>query len=359
MEITKKDVNKIKRLSKDPKIHNKLLNTIAPTIKGYYDVKEAILLSLFMGSDKQLEDGTNIRRGINILIIHDPSTGMKTLLKNAEELSVPNKLKTVYDINEVKESVLLELLDSDDSFIALGAPIYGRFDKYKILIEQVGLHQNILSKFDLIFLIEDKPDRDEDTLLADHILSNYNSISIRDRFDVDFFKKYLTYSNIFYNPSLGDDANEVLKEFYVATRNSNPEGYAQITVKQLEAIIRLAEASAKIKFKKVVDKEDAEKAVRLQMACLKEVGVTHETGEIDANITSIKLKSDRDKIQRVTEEIKLHEEEYAGDAPLNLLLLNMDDKYGVGEDETTMIVSNLISKGVIFKVRSGYYRRVR
>ena len=69
-------------------------------------------------------------------------------------------------------------------------------------------------------------------------------------------------------------------------------------------------------------------------------------------------KSDRDKIQRVTEEIKLLEEEFGGDAPLNVLISNMSDKYGVSQDKTEQIVKNLIQKGVIYQPTTGYFRRV-
>ena len=158
-----------------------------------------------------------------------------------------------------------------------------------------------------------------------------------------------------------DEANQVLKEFYVNTRNSNPEEQSTvpITARQLEAIIRLAEASAKIKLKDFVEKEDAEKAVRLQMACLKQVGIDPETGEIEVGVLSgAPPKSDRDKIQRVSDEIKLLEEEYAGNAPLNVLISNMSDKYGVSEEKTEQIVKNLVQKGVLYQPTTGYFRHV-
>ena len=108
-----------------------------------------------------------------------------------------------------------------------------------------------------------------------------------------------------------------------------------------------------------VEKEDADKAVKLTLFCLRDVGVDPETGEIDADIVSGGTpKSDRDKIQRVTEEIKLLEEEYAGNAPLNVLISNMSEKYGVSEDKTEQIVRNLVQKGVIYQPTTGYFRRV-
>ena len=131
-----------------------------------------------------------------------------------------------------------------------------------------------------------------------------------------------------------------------------------ITARQLEAIIRLAEASAKIRLKETVDKEDAEKAVRLQLACLKEVGIDPETGEIDIDkVEGRTPKSDRDKLQRVLEEIELLEEEYGGQAPTNVLASNMADKYDISEEKVENIIRNLKHKGIIYEPTSGYLKR--
>ena len=229
------------------------------------------------------------------------------------------------------------------------------------MAEQIDLPAPIISRFDLIFVIEDKPSRKGDSELAEHILKIHKENTVDYEIEPELLRKYIAYARKNINPKLTDEANTILQEFYVNTRNSNPEeqGPVPITARQLEAIIRLAEASAKIKLKETVDKEDAEKAVRLQMACLKEVGVDPETGEIDADIVSGGTpKSDRDKIQRVTDEIRLLEEEFGGDAPLNVLLSNMSDKYGVSEDKTEQIVRNLVQKGVIYQPTNGYFRRV-
>ena len=95
------------------------------------------------------------------------------------------------------------------------------------------------------------------------------------------------------------------------------------------------------------------------MACLKQVGIDPETGEIEVGVLSgAPPKSDRDKIQRVSDEIKLLEEEYAGNAPLNVLISNMSDKYGVSEEKTEQIVKNLVQKGVLYQPTTGYFRHV-
>ena len=250
-------------------------------------------------------------------------------------------------------------LNSRCSVLAAANPKFGRFDRFKVLAEQIDLPAPIISRFDLIFVIEDKPSREGDSELADHILKIHKENTVEYEIEPELLRKYIAYARKNVNPVLTDEANAILKEFYVSTRNSNPEeqGPVTITARQLEAIIRLAEASAKVKLKDKVEKEDAEKAVKLTLFCLRDVGVYPETGEIDVDIVSGGTpKSDRDKIRSVTEEIKLLQEEFAGDAPLDVLKSNMSEKFGISEDKTEQIVRNLVQKGVIYQPTTGYFR---
>ena len=417
LHLSEEDEEKIIELSQDPHIYDKIIKSTAPSIRGYRDVKEAIALQLFGGAAKQLEDETKLRGDIHILIVGDPGIGKSQILKYVSRLA-PRSIYTsgkgtsgagltaaavrdelggwsleagalvlgdqgnvcVDELDKMRsedrsalhealeqqtvsiaKAGIMATLNSRCSVLAAANPKFGRFDRYKVLAEQIDLPAPIISRFDLIFVIEDKPSRDGDAKLADHILKIHKENTVDYEIEPELLRKYIAYARRNVNPQLTNEANDVLKEFYVSTRNSNPEeqGAVPITARQLEAIIRLSEASAKIKLKEYVEKEDAEKAVRLQMACLKEVGVDPETGEIDVEILEGGTpKSDRDKIQRVTEEIKLLEEEFAGDAPLNVLLSNMSEKYGVSEDKTEQIVRNLKQKGVIYEPNTGYFRRV-
>ena len=381
LQLSEEDEEQIIELSKDPNIYEKIIKSTAPSIKGYRDVKEAIALQLFGGSAKQLEDETKLRGDIHILIVGDPGIGKSQILKYVSRLA-PRSIYTsgkgttgagltaaavrdelggwsleagalvlgdqgnvcVDELDKMRsedrsalhealeqqtvsiaKAGIMATLNSRCSVLAAANPKFGRFDKYKILAEQIDLPAPIISRFDLIFVIEDTPSKEGDAELADHILKIHKENTINYEIEPELLRKYIAYSRKTCNPTLTEEANEVLKEFYVSTRNSNPEeqGAVPITARQLEAIIRLAEASAKIKLKDVVETEDAKKAVRLQLACLKKVGVDPETGEMDIEIMEGRTpKSDRDKIQRVTEEIALLEEEYAGNAPLNILISN-------------------------------------
>ncbi|MGX8694198.1 MAG: minichromosome maintenance protein MCM, partial [Methanobrevibacter sp.] len=417
LQLSEEDEEKIIELSKDPNIYEKIIRSTAPSIKGYREVKEAIALQLFGGSAKQLEDETKLRGDIHILIVGDPGIGKSQILKYVSRLA-PRSIYTsgkgttgagltaaavrdelggwsleagalvlgdqgnvcVDELDKMRaedrsalhealeqqtvsiaKAGIMATLNSRCSVLAAANPKFGRFDSYKILAEQIDLPAPIISRFDLIFVIEDKPSKEGDAELADHILKIHKENTINYEIEPELLRKYIAYARKTTNPVLTDEANEVLKEFYVSTRNSNPEeqGAVPITARQLEAIIRLAEASAKIKLKDKVEKEDAQKAVELQMKCLKKVGVDPETGEMDIEIMEGRpAKSEREKMQRVTEEIALLEEEYAGDAPLNILKSNMNEKYGMSEEKVETIVRNLQQKGIIYEPSSGYYRRL-
>ena len=417
LHLSEEDEEKIIELSQDPKIYEKIIKSTAPSIKGYREVKEAIALQLFGGASKQLEDETKLRGDIHILIVGDPGIGKSQILKYVSRLA-PRSIYTsgkgtsgagltaaavrdelggwsleagalvlgdqgnvcVDELDKMRsedrsalhealeqqtvsiaKAGIMATLNSRCSVLAAANPKFGRFDSYKVLAEQIDLPAPIISRFDLIFVIEDKPNKEKDSELAEHILKTHQYTTIDYEIEPELLRKYIAYARKNVNPRLTEEANEVLKEFYVSTRNSNPEEQSAvpITARQLEAIIRLAEASAKVKLKEKVEKEDAEKAVKLQMACLTKIGVDPDTGEFDIDrVGDGTPKSDRDKIQRVTEEIKLLEEEFAGEAPLNVLVSNMSDKYGVSEDKTEQIVNNLVQKGVIYQPTTGYFKRV-
>ncbi len=419
LHLSEEDEEKIIELSKDPHIYEKIIKSTAPSIKGYRDVKEAIAMQLFGGAAKQLEDETRLRGDIHILIVGDPGIGKSQILKYVSKLA-PRSIYTsgkgttgagltaaavrdelggwsleagalvlgdqgnvcVDELDKMRsedrsalhealeqqtvsiaKAGIMATLNSRCSVLAAANPKFGRFDRFKVLAEQIELPPPILSRFDLIFVVEDKPSRKGDSELAQHILQIHKSNSIEYEIEPELLRKYIAYARKNVNPILTDEATDVLKSFYVDTRNSssNTEENAPvpITARQLEALIRLAEACAKMKLKDVVEKEDAKKAVRLQMACLKDVGVDPETGEPDISLVEGNTpKSQRDKMGVIVEEVKLIEEEYAGRAPINVIIENMESKHNVSEETTKKLVDSLRQRGVLYEPSSGYYERV-
>ena len=417
LQISEEDEEKIKALSKDPDVYNKIIKSTAPSIKGYSKVKEAIALQLFGGAAKELEDKTRLRGDIHILIVGDPGIGKSQMLKYVSKLAPrsiytsgkgttgagltaaavrdelggwsleagalvlgdqgnvcvdeldkmrPEDRSALHEALEqqtisIAKAGIMATLNSRCSVLAAANPKFGRFDRYKSLADQINLPSPILSRFDLTFVIEDKPDEGNDRELAQHILKIHQNDSIDYEIEPDLLRKYIAYARKNINPKLTNDANKVLEDFYVSMRSSveDENSPVPITARQLEAIIRLAEASAKIRLKEHVDADDAEKAVKLQKACLKEVGYDPETGKIDIDkVEGRTPKSERDKWKKITDEIVNLQEEYNEQAPINVLISNLMDQYNFSEEKIEEIIEQLKHKGVIFEPSAGYLKLV-
>ncbi len=415
--VSPEDEEKIKELAADPQVYDKIIKSTAPSIHGYRDVKEAIALQLFGGAGKELDDKTRLRGDIHVLIVGDPGIGKSQMLKYVSKLAprgiytsgkgtsgvgltaaavrdefggwsleagalvlgdkgnvCVDELDKMRDedrsaIHEALEQQTISIakagimatLNSRCSVLAAANPKFGRFDSYKSLAEQIDLPSTILSRFDLTFVVEDKPEEEKDRSLARHILNTHKEDSMHFEIDPELLRKYIAYARRNIHPVLTDKAMDVLEEFYVSMRNNSidDDSPVPITARQLEAIIRLSEASAKIKLKPEVDAEDAHQAIKLTQACLKQVGLDPETGKIDIDkVEGRPPKSERDKLRILLDVIQELEEEYGGRAPTNILISEMADRYSVSEEKVEEFVRNLKHKGVIFEPSRGYLKVV-
>ena len=151
----------------------------------------------------------------------------------------------------IAKAGIMATLNSRCSVLAAANPKFGRFDSYKSLAEQIDLPSTILSRFDLTFVVEDKPEEEKDRSLARHILNTHKEDNMHFEIDPELLRKYIAYARRNIHPVLTDKAMDVLEEFYVSMRNNSidDDSPVPITARQLEAIIRLSEASAKIKLK--------------------------------------------------------------------------------------------------------------
>ncbi|MDR3291683.1 MAG: minichromosome maintenance protein MCM [Methanobrevibacter sp.] len=417
LQLNIEDEEKIIELSQDPHIYDKIIKSTAPSIKGFRDIKEAIALQLFGGTPKELEDKTRLRGDIHILIVGDPGMGKSQMLKYVSKLAPrsiytsgkgtsgagltaaavkdelggwsleagalvlgdmgnvcvdeldkmrPEDRSALHEALEqqtisIAKAGIMATLNSRCSVLAAANPKFGRFDRYKSVAEQINLPSPILSRFDLTFILEDKPNIENDRELAQHILKIHQSDSITYDIESELLRKYIAYARKNIKPVLTEEAMKVLEEFYVSMRSStiDEESPVAITARQLEAVIRLAEASAKIKLRNEVLAEDARKAVNLQQTCLREVGIDPETGKIDIDIVEGRPpKSERDKLQKVVEEVKELQDEYNGRAPINILTTNLIEQYDLSEEKIKEMVKQLKSKGAIYEPLSGYLKLV-
>lgn len=151
---------------------------------------------------------------------------------------------------------------------------------------QINLPPTILSRFDLLFVVEDKPDMERDRKLASHILHIHKENKIPFEIEPELLRKYIAYARKEVHPKLTDEAVEVIQEFYVGMRGGSADDEEEaspvpITARQLEALVRLSEASARIRLSPDVTDYDAKRAIKLQQDSLKQVGYDPETGKVD------------------------------------------------------------------------------
>ena len=356
MEITKNDIKKIKQLSKDPHIYNKLIKSILPHLHGYKDIKEAILLQLFMGVEKQFEEHNSFKEGINILIIANPNMEKTLSLESLQNICIKNKFSYVGNIHNLKEDEVIKLINPNQSILAFTEFKKGYEDKCSIPQVDINVSKKIEDRFDLIFVIHDDYNAQDDTLNAEHLLKLHQSKTYDVDISSELLTKYIVYSYVSTKPKLTEEANNVLRENYVAFRKST-HNLTPINLKQLETTIKLAEASAKIKLKEKVNKEDAEKAIKLMIMSLKDKGVNPEVGECGTGFNISKIARDRENKQKVLKELDTLGKMYDGQVPEEVLFLNMGE-YNISNEEVKSILKSFEQKGMVYSLSPGVWRKI-
>jgi len=266
----------------------------------------------------------------------------------------------------------------------LGAanPKYGRFERFTPIPEQIEMSPTLLSRFDLIFVMKDEPDEEKDKRLVDHILythqlgeiaerakntaSEYDEEYIKQRaekitpeIDPDLLRKYIAYARKTVYPVLTDGAKEKIKEFYLSLRARAKENSpVPITARQLESIIRLAEASARVRLSDRVEREDVERVIEIMMKSLREIAVDPETGEMDIDLAySGTSKTQRDRIIVMKKIIDDLEKDYEKGVPEEVILEEAE-KEGIDRTKAKEILSKLKLHGEVYTPKHGHYKLV-
>ena len=245
--------------------------------------------------------------------------------------------------------------------LAAANPKFGRFDRYKSIAEQINLPAPILSRFDLIFVVEDKPNAERDRKLAGHILNIHKTAQIPFEIDPELLRKYIAYARKQIHPDLTQGAMDVLQEFYVGMRGGaeDDDSPVPITARQLEALVRLSEANCKVRLGKEVTAEDANRAIKLQQECMKQVGYDPETGKVDIDkVEGRAPKSERDKARVLIDVIKELSDEYGGRVPISILTDEVSDRYNISEEKVQQIITKLKQQGLVFEPAAGYLKTV-
>ncbi len=414
VEISKKDIEEIKKFASRPDVYEKLISSLAPSIYGMEEVKEAILLQLMGGVQKVLPDGIKIRGDIHILLLGDPSVAKSQLLKRISTIIPRGKYvsgkgatgagltatvfrdeelmggwvleagamvlchKGIIAIDEfdkmtkddqiamhealeqqtisIAKASIIATLPAQVSVLAGANPKFSRFDPYRSLIEQTDIPDTLLSRFDLKFALRDVPDKERDEILAAHVTETYLDPKKREpEIDPEFIRKYIAYVRMNVKPKMTREAANRLKDFYVKMRGMSSGNTVSITLRQNEALLRLAEASAKVRLAEEVSVEDAERAIKIMKYSLMQFGYDYETGKMDIDRTEGTPSSQRSKIMTLLNIIDRLEREHGKQ-------VHIEDIVAAAEEEGLKDVEDLIQKlkreGMVFEPKQNYIQKI-
>lgn len=412
--ISTEDERQIRTIASKPDAYEKLIASFAPHIYGHEPIKEAILLLIVGSVTKRLEDGSTRRGDINVLLVGDPGTAKSEMLKFTAKIA-PRGLYTsgrgstaagltaavirdksgimmleagavvlgdqgivcIDEFDKIKpedRSALHEVMEQQTCSVAKGGivatlnartsilsasnPIYGKYDPYKNITENVNLPVPLLTRFDLIFIVRDSPDKEKDNLVASHILEIHRDTeqAARPAIDIDLFSKYLSYAKQI-EPALTPEAIDIVRSYYMDMRRIESEGMITVTPRQLEALIRLASARSRLLLKDMVDAEDAQRAIYLVDQMMRTAGVDVNTGKTDFGVLY-------GKPQSVVSKEKTFMELFGGltGAENN----DVEDKVLVGElvktgkfsdEEARKYIQKFNREGQIFERRPGFWAK--
>ncbi|MCK5045088.1 MAG: minichromosome maintenance protein MCM [Candidatus Heimdallarchaeota archaeon] len=419
LEISEEEEQIILDLAKDPWIHTKIVDSLAPSIYGYRDIKESLALLLFGGIPKELPDGLKIRGESNILLIGDPGTAKSQILRYIATLA-PRALYTsgkgssaagltvavlrdqdtgeftleagalvlsdrgvccideldkmrkedrssIHEAMEqrtvsVAKAGIVATLNARCSILAAANPKLGRYIPSRSAAENINLPVTILSRFDLIWIVRDEPEADVDKVKAQHILRLHTAGVTEKESPIskEILKKYISYAKLNSSPRLSDEAAKRLEEFYLEMRKAGEasDSPIAITPRQLESLIRLTESHARMALRSEASIEDAEAAVRLLSVSLRQVGIDPETGKLDIDVVMVGTSSStRSKIETLMDLIAEMELENKGQAvPIDRIIEKAHD-FGMTKDFIERNIERMRQDGMLFQPKAGFVKR--
>ncbi len=418
VNISEEDERQIQELAADPNVFHKLASSIAPSIWGYEEVKQALVLQMFGGVRKINADGSVKRGDIHIFLIGDPGVAKSITLKFISEMAPKGRYivgkaasgagitatvvrdeflkgwsleagamvlanKGIVCIDEIEKmdpndrSAMHEALEqqtvtiskanvqatlqAQTSVLAAGNPKLGRFEPFQPIAQQIDLPPALINRFDIIFTLKDIPDKSRDESIAQHVLLRHQKQILDIPVDKELFRKYVAYTRQRSPPMLTDEAVKEIKDFYVKLRNMPVSSDSMvksvpISARQLEAIVRLAEAHAKIRLSKDVTSLDAKEAIKMIKYYLMEVGYDQESKSFDIDRIAVGIStSQRSKVILLREIIAKLEERLGKFIPIEEIEKEIENKMTKEDLEDSL--QKLKSSGDIFTPRRGFIQR--
>lgn len=420
-ELSKDELAKIQEIATSKDCIDTLVKSIVPSIFGHDKIKEAILVQLVGGVRKIKDDGTIFRGDIHILMIGDPGSGKSTILKRLETvvpharvangkgasgvgltaavirdefmgwtfqagtLVLAHKSIAIIDefdkmskedrdqIHEALEQQTVTIakaqvqarLACECSLIAGANPKYGRFEAYgKVLAEQIDLPPTIINRFELIFPVMDIPEESTDGAIVDKIFESQMPCvdgSCKKIVETSLLRKYLVNAKKL-KPTFTKEATAHIKDYYLKLRaRSGTTLFSRsvpISPRQLEGLIRLSEAYAKLRRSDKVLVCDAKKAISLMEYCFRSVAFDSENGVIDLDMIGSEFSSSkRSAISLVGDAMDTLLPEHGKAVPIDQIIIWCKEK-GLSEEKVADAIIMMRKKGDLFEPRHGYVAKI-
>jgi replicative DNA helicase Mcm len=418
-EISPDEQKIIRTLSKNPDIYDRLIASFAPHIRGHELFKEAILLLIVGSTQRALSDGSKVRGDINVFLVGDPGTAKSEMLKFCARIAPrglytsgrgstaagltaavvrdasgifmleagavvlgdqglvcidefdkmrPEDRSALHEVMEqqsasIAKGGIVATLNARTSILAAANPMFGKYDPFKNLTENVNLPIPLLTRFDLVFVVRDIPSQEKDREIAQHILSQHGTsgTDTTSLIDVDILTKYLAYAKQ-NDPVLTKQAENKIMEFYLKMRSvegEDKEKMITITPRQLEGLIRLSTARARILLKNQVEEDDADRAIYLFNEMLKNAGIDVNTGKIDIGVLQGRPRSEVSKLATFMEILKSLEGEPQSPVLEQTFVDELVKSEKFNEEEARNYIRRMVRDATIYESKPGHYNTVR
>lgn len=413
LHISDDDMTRIRKLADNPDVVDWLVENFATAIFGYDSIKEALLAAAVSGDNIIKPDGT-IQRGFShIIICGDPATAKSTLLNNIKQL-IPRSVIATGDgsssagltaavvkdnfhgskytleagslvladgsvaiideldklhRNDVKNlnSALYSstiIIDKADIHCTMKArcpvlcamnPKHGRFDRFEVITKQINIKPDTLSRFDLIFMMFDIPNPDDDMKKTRTLLGSWGDINNDDIDLMDIIRKYISVARTIKHVTVTEPAIDMIESYYLDLRNRyDPhEDVISITLRHLEALMRLTMSEAKLRLSDTANATDAQRAINLLKESLRETSVDKH-GRQDSSIIDVGTsKSQRDIAQHIRETIF----SLQPDGPVRTadIILKLSE-YDISKKEFESTIKHMMKEGSVYQPGDDEYK---
>ena len=412
--ISTEDEKQIMAIASKADAYDKLIASFAPHVYGHEVIKEAILLLIVGSVTKKLEDGSTRRGDLNIFLVGDPGTAKSEMLKFAAKIA-PRGLYTsgrgttaagltaavirdksgimmleagavvlgdqglvcIDEFDKIKpedRSALHEVMEQQTCSVAKGGivatlnartsilsaanPLYGKYDPFKNITENVNLPVPLLTRFDIIYVVRDTPEKEKDSRIASHILELHREAgrAAHPAIEIDLFCKYLAFSKQI-EPRLTIEAIEIIRNYYMKMRNVDSEGMITVTPRQLEGLIRLSTARARLLLKDKVEADDAERAIYLVQRMLETAGVDVNTGKVDLGVLHGKPHSEISKLKAFMEVFNALSGQDKNDVEEKNFINELARTGKFSEEEARAFIKKAMQNGQIYERKPGFYAK--